>query len=74
MDAADDDQIKQAAKNRGLTPVTRRLVVAALALIAIVAIAAELWLSLADKTTSDALVAIAAASAGGIAGLVQAGD
>ena len=52
-----------------ILPATRRLIIFALGSIAIAAIAAEVVLMFYDKTTSEALLNLAAVCAGGISGI-----
>jgi hypothetical protein len=52
-----------------LLPATRRLIIFALGSIAIAAIVAEVVLMFFDKTTSEALLNLAAVCAGGISGI-----
>jgi hypothetical protein len=52
-----------------LTPYTRRLIVMALALIALVAIACEVALRLNDKESSEALLGLAAVAVGALGGM-----
>ena len=71
VDVASDDQIKQAVQERGLTPATRQTIVIVLAFVALGAMAAVVWLTLADKPASEAFLAIASACVGGIAGVAM---
>jgi hypothetical protein len=57
-----------------IQPDTRRLVVLVLGIIALCCIAAELFLSLNQKETSDALMTLASVCAGALAGLVTPHD
>ena len=52
-----------------LAPATRRLIVWSLAFIAFVAVVANVWLTLADKEASEALLTLAAGAVGGISGM-----
>lgn len=71
VQAADDDTLAREAAFRGLSPKTRRTIIVALALIAVLAIVAEVVLRLADKPSSDALIAIAASAVGALGGMAM---
>ena len=50
-------------------PATRRLIIYALAMLAGLSVLSEVALAFMDKETSDALMAVASACVGGIAGM-----
>ena len=74
VEAADDDMLVREAAVRGLSPKTRRTIIIMLGLIALVAIIAEVTLRLADKQSSDALVAVAATAVGALGGMAMPGN
>jgi hypothetical protein len=59
---------------KDVQPGTRRLVVLVLGIIALACIIAEVNLAIRGQETSDALMALASACVGGIAGLVTLND
>ena len=67
----DDDNFftENNEKPTPITPGTRRLIIASLAVIALVSIISEVVLIVVGKTTSDALLTIAATSTGALGGI-----
>ena len=64
-----EDEIELMIARHGISPATRRLIIACLFLTALVCILAEVWLAYLGQTTSDALMAIAASAVGAIGGM-----
>lgn len=62
-------QINDLITERGISPVTRRLIIWSLAAIAVLCIGAEVALAYLGKDGSDALMAIAASCVGGLGGM-----
>lgn len=59
--------------SEGITPRTRRMIIVALAVIALASIVAEVLIVLLGQTSSDALLTIAATAVGGLAGIALPG-
>ena len=66
-------ELVSADDSEGITPKTRRLIIASLAVVALTAIVAEVLIILLGETSSDALLTVAATAVGALGGIALPG-